>query len=127
MNAQSSAVVTAVLLLVLGWLLKNFFDRRLSAGQTLFWLLPTLAGVVLALFPMLIDRLSVLWGNLVPVSWISVGSTALLVFYLLYLTVRLNGYSRVVELARSVAFLEQRLRETEARCRELEERLARSG
>ena len=48
-----------------------------------------------------------------------------MIFYLLYITVRLNGYSKVVELARSVAYLEERLRKTEARCEELTERLAR--
>jgi hypothetical protein len=126
MNAQSIALVSAVLLVVLFWLLKIFVDKKISAGQTLFWLFPLIAAQVLVLFPFLIDRVSSIWGNLVPVSWITFLAMVLLIFYLLYLTVRLNGYSRVVDLARNVAYLEQRLRETESRCRELTERLARS-
>ena len=62
-------------------------------------------------------------------GWTGAGITfvaiVLLIFYLLYLTVRVNGYARVVHLARSVAYLEKRVREAEARCAELSERLAR--
>jgi len=126
MNAQSIALVTAVLFLVLLWLLKIFVDKKISSGQALFWLFPLVVAQILALFPSLIDRVSSMWGNLVPVSWITFVAMVLLVFYLLYLTVRLNGYSRVVDLARSVAYLERRLRETEARCEELATRLARA-
>ena len=126
MNAQSIALVTTVLLLVLFWLLKIFVDKKISAGQALFWLLPLIAAQTLALFPTLIDRVTGIWGNLVPVSWITFMAIVFLVFYLLYLTIRLNGYSRVVDLARNIAYLEQRLRETESRCNELSERLARS-
>ena len=126
MNAHSIVLVSVVLLLVLFWLLRIFVDRKISAGQTLFWLLPLITAQVLVIFPSLIDRISLLLGNLVPVSWITFLAMVLLVFYLLYLTVRLNGYSRVVDLARNVAYLEKRLRETESRCRELAERLARS-
>jgi len=126
MNTQSTVLVTAGLLLVLSWLLKNFFDRRISSGQTLFWLLPLIVAQILALFPTLIDRVSVLWGNLIPVSWITFVSMVLLIIYLLYLTVQLNGYSKVIELARSVAYLEKRLRETEARCLKLSDKLDRS-
>ena len=125
MNAQSRMLVAAVLLVLLFWLLRIFFKRKLSAGQTLFWLLPLAAAEGLVLFPALIDRISVLWGNLVPVSWITFLAMVLLIFYLLYLTVRTNRYAKVVELARSVAYLEQRVRAAEARCRELTERLAR--
>lgn len=126
MNTQSTALVTAVLFFVLVWLLKIFADKKISSGQTLFWLCPLLTAQILALFPSLIDRISSIWGNLVPVSWITFVAMILLIFYLLYLTVRLNGYSRVVDLARNVAYLEQRLRETESRCRELSTRLERS-
>ena len=126
MNAQSIAVVTAILFFVLAWLLKLFVDKKISSGQALFWLLPLIAAQTLALFPSLIDRLSRIWGNLVPVSWITFLAIVLLVFYLLYLTIRLNAYSRVVDLARNIAHLEQRLRETESRCEELNAKLARS-
>ena len=103
MNAQSIALVTAVLLLVLFWLLKIFVDKKISAGQALFWLFPLVVAQTLALFPSLIDRLSSMWGNLVPISWITFVGMVFLVFYLLYLTVRLNGYSRVVVLFFSMA------------------------
>jgi len=125
MNLQSMLLVTAVLVAVFLWLFRLFVDRKISSGQTLFWLFPLVAAQVLVLFPSLIDRLSMLWGNLVPVSWITFLGMVLLIFYLLYLTIRLNGYSRVVDLARNVAYLEQRLRATEARCRELSESRAR--
>jgi hypothetical protein len=126
MNTQSTILVSAVLLLVLFCLLRIFVARKISSGQALFWLSPLVAAQVLALFPSLIDRISAMWGNLVPVSWITFVAIVLLVFYLLYLTVRLNGYSRFVELARNVAYMEQRLRETEARCVELSARLSQS-
>lgn len=126
MNTQSKILVTMILLGVLFFLLRLFIDKKISSGQTLFWLAPIGLAQFLALFPSLIDRLSLLWGNLVPVSWITFGSMVLLVLYLIYLTIRLNGYSRVVDLARSVTHLEQRLRAAEARCRELSEELSRS-
>ena len=126
MNAQSIAVVVAILFLVLAWLLKLFVEKKISSGQTLFWLVPLIAAQILALFPSLIDHLSKIWGNLVPISWITFLGMVLLVFYLLYLTIRMNGYSKVVDLARNIAYLEQRLRETESRCEELTEKLARS-
>ena len=126
MNTQSITLVTVVLLVVLFWLLKVFVEKRISSGQTLFWLFPLVVAQVFVLFPSLIDRVSLLWGNLVPVSWITFISMVMLVFYLLYLTIRLNGYSRVIDLARSVAYLEQRLRAAESRCDELAARLARS-
>jgi len=125
MNVQSIALVTAVLFLVLFWLLKIFVEKKISSGQALFWLFPLIVAQILALFPFLIDRVSSLWGNLVPVSWITFVAMVLLVFYLLYLTVRLNGLARIVDLARNVAYLERRLRETEASCEELAAKLAR--
>jgi len=48
------------------------------------------------------------------VSWITFVAIVLLVFYLLYLTVRLKSYLRIADLARSVAHLEKRLREAGA-------------
>ena len=126
MNLQSSIVVTLVVLTLIVWLLKIFVDRRISSGQAIFWLCPLIVAAVLALFPSLIDRVSVLWGNLVPVSWITFSAMVFLIFYLLYLTIRLNRYNRIVDLARSVGYLEQRLRETESKYDELRERVSRS-
>ncbi len=124
MNAQSIALVSAVLFVVVFWLLKIFFDKRISAGQALFWLTMLAGGEVLVLFPSLVDRLSGLWGNLVPVSWITFLAMVALIFYLLYLTIRMNKFTRVVDLARTIAHLERRVRETEARNEELRGRLA---
>ena len=57
MNTQSTVLVTLVLGVVLLVLLKLFIDKKISSGQTLFWLAPILGGLVLAIFPSLIDRL----------------------------------------------------------------------
>jgi hypothetical protein len=117
MSWNTSLLITAVLLAAIFWLLRNFFHKRVSSGQTLFWLAGLCGGIVLALFPKVIDLLSLLWGDLWPVSWITFASLVLLTFYLLYLTIRLNRLSTVNELARSVAYLERRVRELEARTR----------
>ena len=40
------------------WLLRNFFYKRVSSGQTLFWLTGLAGGMVLALFPSVIHWVS---------------------------------------------------------------------
>ena len=55
MNAQSTILVTTVLLLVLVWLLKIFAEKKISSGQALFWLFPLIVAQILALFPFLIS------------------------------------------------------------------------
>ena len=117
MSLQTSLFITAILVVVMFWLLRNFFYKRVSSGQTLFWLTWLTGGMVLALFPAVIDRLSFLWGDLWPVSWITFASLVFLTFYLLYLTIRLNRLATINELARSIAQLERRLRELEQRNR----------
>jgi Uncharacterized conserved protein (DUF2304) len=78
------------------------------------WLAFLLGGEVLTLFPSLVDSLSVLWGNLIPVSWISFSGLAVLILYLLHHTFELNDLrSQAVELSRHVTFLEERLRRLE--------------
>ena len=124
MNAQSIALVSVILFVVIFWLLKIFFDKRISAGQALFWLAVLTGAEVLVLFPSMVDRLSGVWGNLVPVSWITFVAMVLLIFYLLYLTVQVNKYTKLVDLARNISHLERRLREAEARYDELRGRLA---
>jgi hypothetical protein len=124
LNAQSIALVSAILFVVIFWLLKIFFDKRISAGQALFWLTMLTGAEVLVLFPSMVDRLSGLWGNLVPVSWITFVAMVLLIFYLLYLTIQVNKYTKLVDLARSISHLERRLREAEARNDELRRRPA---
>lgn len=114
MSTQSSLVITVILGCFAGWLLWNFFQRRVTAGQTLFWLGLLAGAEVLTLFPGLVDSLAVLWGDLWPVSWITFCALTAVVFYLLYLTVRLNRFQKFNDLARSVAYLERRLRELEA-------------
>ena len=115
MSLETSLFITAILLIVMFWLLRNFFHKRVSSGQTLFWLTGLAGGIVLALFPSVIHALSHLWGDLWPVSWITFASLVLLTFYLLYLTIRLNRLTTINELARTIAFLERRLRELEDR------------
>lgn len=113
MNLQTSLLITAILLVVMFWLLRNFFYKRVSSGQTLFWLTGLAGGIVLALFPSVIHWLSLLWGDLWPVSWITFASLVFLTFYLLYLTIRLNRLATINELVRNIAYLERRLRELE--------------
>ena len=113
MSLQTSLLIVAILLVVMFWLLRNFFYKRVSSGQTLFWLTGLAGGIVLALFPSVIHRMSLLWGDLWPVSWITFASLVILTFYLLYLTIRLNRLSTINELVRNIAYLERRLRELE--------------
>ena len=117
MSLQTALLITAILLVVMFWLLRNFFYKRVSSGQTLFWLTGLTGGIVLALFPSVIHRLSSLWGDLWPVSWITFASLVFMTFYMLYLTIRLNRLATINELARNIAFLERRLRELEQRDR----------
>jgi hypothetical protein len=113
MSLKTSLFIAAILMAVTFWLLRNFFHKRISSGQTLFWLAGLGGGMVLALFPKVIDWLSLLWGGLWPVSWITFASLVLLTFYLLYLTIRLNRLSTINELARNLAYLVRRVRELE--------------
>jgi hypothetical protein len=115
MSLETSLLIASILLAVMLWILRNFFYKRVSAGQTLFWLTGVTGGIVLALFPSLIHKLSALWGDLWPVSWITFASLVILSFYLLYLTIRLNRLATINELARTIAFLERRVRELEQR------------
>jgi hypothetical protein len=115
MSLETSLLITGILLVVMLWILRNFFYKRVTSGQTLFWLVGLAGAIVLALFPAAIHRLSLLWGGLWPVSWITFGSIVSLTVYLLYLTIRLNRLSTINELARTIAFLERRVRELEQR------------
>ena len=113
MSLQTSLLIAGILLVVMFWLLRNFFYKRVSSGQTLFWLTGLAGGIVLALFPSVIHRMSLLWGDLWPVSWITFASLVILTFYLLYLTIRLNRLATINELARTISYLERRVRELE--------------
>ncbi len=113
MPLQSSLIITVILGCLVGWLLWNFFHKRLTAGQTLFWLILLAGGEILALFPRLVDTLAFIWGDLWPVSWITFSALTVVVFYLLYLTVRLNRFGKINELARKIAYMERRLRALE--------------
>ncbi len=110
MPIQSSLIITVILSCLVGWLLWNFFHKRVTAGQALFWLVLLTGGEILALFPGLVARFALLWGDLWPVSWITFCALTVVIFYLLYLTVRLNRYGKLNELARNIAFMERRLR-----------------
>ena len=113
MNLRTSLLLTAIMLVVMFWLLRIFFHKRISSGQTLFWLAALTGGIILALFPSVIHFLGLFWGDLWPVSWITFAALVFLTFYLLYLTTRLNRLSTIHELARTIAFLERRVRDLE--------------
>jgi len=115
MSLETSLLIAAILLVVMFWILRNFFHKRVTSGQTLFWLTGLVGGIVLALFPAVIHSLSILWGDLWPVSWITFASLVVLSCYLMYLTIQLNRLTTINELARTIAFLERRLRELEQR------------
>ncbi len=115
MDFQSRFVVALLILMVALWILRNLGRQKLGSGQALFWLTLLAGGGVLAVAPSLVDRVSMLWGNLVPVSWISfVGITSLIV-YLLHQSTVINAQdARILQLVRSQTFLEQRVRTVEA-------------
>ena len=115
MNLQVSLLISGILFVLMFWLLRNFFNKRISSGQTLFWLAALTGGIILAAFPKVLDLVSLLWGDLWPVSWITFASLAFMTFYMLYLTLRLNDMATIHDLARTVAFLERRVRELEGR------------
>jgi hypothetical protein len=117
MSLETRLLIGMILLVVMLWILRNFFYKRVTSGQTLFWIVGLTGGMVLALFPSVIHGVSRLWGDLWPVSWITFASLVVLSFYLMYLTIRLNQLSTIHELARTIAFLERRVRELEQKTR----------
>ncbi len=116
MNLQAKLIVSAILGLLVIVLLMNYRRRRISTGQILLWAVLLSGAELLVLFPGVVDRLSGLWGNLIPVSWITFSGLAILILYLLYHTFIINDLrAQAVDLARNVTFLEERLRQVEAR------------
>jgi hypothetical protein len=127
-NVQSKLIISLILVLLIFWLLKNFSSRKLGSGQTLFWLVLLFGAELFTLFPSLVDRVSVLWGNLVPVSWITFAGLVFLIYYLLGQTIQVNRLqSQLVHLARTIAFLEMRMRRAESRAEHRSEASASSG
>ncbi len=111
MNVHSQLIVSFFLLGLFVWILRGFSQRRLSSGQTLFLGSVLLSAELCTLSPRLVDRVSVLWGNLVPVSWISFVGLLLLIVYLLHVSMHLNRMeSRFTQLTRTITFLEERIR-----------------
>ena len=116
MNLQAKLIVSAILGFLVIVLLMNYRRRRISTGQILLWAVLLSGAELLVLFPGVVDRLSGLWGNLIPVSWITFSGLAILILYLLYHTFIINDLrAQAVELARNVTFLEERLRQVEVR------------
>ncbi|HIF23102.1 MAG TPA: DUF2304 domain-containing protein [Gemmatimonadetes bacterium] len=116
MNLQAKLIVSAILGFLVIVLLMNYRRRRISTGQILLWAVLLSGAELLVLFPGVVDRLSGLWGNLIPVSWITFSGLAILILYLLYHTFIINDLrAQAVDLARNVTFLEERLRQVEAR------------
>jgi hypothetical protein len=97
------------------WLLRNFVLKKINSEQTLFWILLLLGAEVLTLFPVLVDKITLFWGNLVPVSWITFAGISSLIVYLLYQTIHQNKLNaHIIQLTRNITFLEKRVRELEA-------------
>ena len=115
MNVQSKLVVSIILLMLTIWILRNFIRKKLNSDQTLFWLSLLCGAEILTLFPSLIEKASLLWGNLIPVSWISFVGLVCVIVYLVYQSIRLNELQTdLVHLTRQIAFLEERVRRTES-------------
>ena len=111
MNLQSQLIVSIFLFGLLVWIFRRFSQQQLSSGQTLFWGTTLLGAELLTLSPALVDWVSVVWGNLVPVSWITFVGLFLLIFYLLHMSIHLNRLeSRFTQLSRTLTFLEERTR-----------------
>lgn len=103
-----------ILISVILFIIRNFSQKRFSAGQALIWLIPLFAAEVLTLFPGITAWVGRLFGNLLPVSWISFLGIIFLIMFLLYQTIRLNQMkTRLNDLTREVGFYEQRIRELE--------------
>lgn len=114
MNLQGQIAVSIVLFLLVSWMLSVFSKRKLASAQVLFWLILLVGAEVCTLSPPLVDFIGSLWGNLVPVSWISLLGIVALIFYLLFQSIEVNELrSSSRNLAREVAFLERRLRSLE--------------
>jgi len=111
-NLLSQFVVSLLLLILMLGILRSFIRHGLGSSQVLFWFSLLAGAQILTWFPQLVDRLSLFWGNLLPVSWISFMGLLVLTAYLLYQSTQINSLqSRVVGLVRELSFLEQRLRE----------------
>ena len=112
MNLQSILVVSLILCFLIFGLLKNFFEKRINSGQTLFWLFLLISAEILVVFPSLIDWLSVIWGNILPVSWITLVGISFLILYLFYQTIAINNLqSKIVDLSRQISFFEKKMRD----------------
>ena len=115
MNIQSKIIISFLLLVLMVWMLRNFINKKLSSGQVLFWFFLLCGAEVLALFPALVDKISILWGNLLPVSWIVFVGSIFFIIYLLYQSTKINDLqTHFTELTRNLTFLEERLRKTES-------------
>lgn len=111
MNLQSMFLVSLILAVLGAWILLKFMQRKLNAGQTLFWLGALLMAALLTLSPALVDRVSVVWGNLYPVSWLSFLGLSSLAAYLIHQSMLLNELqSRLATVTRTLALLEERVR-----------------
>jgi len=114
MNLQSILVVSFILCLLIFGLLKSFFDKKINSGQTLFWLFLLIGAEILVVFPSLTGWLSVIWGNILPVSWITLVGISFLILYLFYQTISINKLqSKVVDLSRQLSFFEKKMRDSQ--------------
>ena len=116
MNLQSQVVVGMLIVLLIVGILRAFSRKKVSSGQSLLWLSALSGALVLTAFPGLVDRISQLWGNLDPVSWISFLGLLTMIAYLVHHSTRINRLEdRLTQLSRSISFIEERVRLTEAK------------
>ncbi len=112
MNLQSKIIVSLFIFTLIGWVIRLFFKKKLTSGQTLLWLTLLTGTEVLTIFVSLVDGITVLWGNLLPVSWITFVGMVFVIGYLLSQSVYINNLqTRQEQLVRSLAFLEKEFRD----------------
>jgi len=111
MNLQSKMIVSLLIIGLIYWMLRNLARRRLTSGQVLFWLVLLTGAEILALFPKLVDAASIIWGNLIPISWISFVGLLALIVYLLNMSIKLNEQrEKIIQLTRHLCFFEEQVR-----------------
>lgn len=99
-----------VLMVFLAWVLYLVRARRLSLRDSLLWLLSTAAGLVVTLFPALLQALAQALSIEVPSNALFAAAILYLTLNVLSLTIGLSGSaSRVRRLAQECALLRAEL------------------
>jgi len=114
MNLLSRLMVSILIFGLLGFIFSLFKKRKFGSTPTVFWIVLLFGAEVFTLFPPLVDWISLLWGNLWPVSWITFIGFIILILNILILASELNrSHLRIVETVRHQTFLEKRISDLE--------------